>query len=97
MKITLLFIAAMTFGSATLAEQVRIPVGEQSDASSIQKPAHGISKAQVEHRFGAPQSRHGPVGNPPITFWEYENFTVYFEHDRVIHSVSKLKSNQPVR
>ena len=29
------------------------------------------------------------VGDPPITTWEYTDFLVYFEYDRVIHSVSK--------
>jgi hypothetical protein len=27
------------------------------------------------------------VGDPPITRWVYDRFTVYFENDRVIHSV----------
>jgi hypothetical protein len=27
------------------------------------------------------------VGAPPITRWDYPNFSVFFEGDRVIHAV----------
>lgn len=61
------------------------------------KPRRGISKAQVESQFGAPSSRNGPTGDPAIYFWEYSNFTVYFENDHVLHTVSKNKSNMTVK
>lgn len=41
----------------------------------------------VEQRFGAPNSRHAAVGQPPITRWDYARFSVFFENDRVIHAV----------
>lgn len=50
-------------------------------------PENGLTKAQVEERFGAPGERHAPVGNPPITRWIYDDFNVYFEYDLVIESV----------
>jgi hypothetical protein len=31
----------------------------------------------------------GPVGEPPITRWDYDKFVVVFEYNRVIHSVTK--------
>jgi hypothetical protein len=43
--------------------------------------------AAVQGRFGEPTERHATVGNPPITRWDYPQFSVYFEHDRVLHSV----------
>jgi hypothetical protein len=43
--------------------------------------------ATVESRYGAPTNRHAAVGNPPITRWDYPQFSVYFENDRVLHSV----------
>ena len=43
--------------------------------------------ASVEGHFGAPSGRHAAVGNPPITRWDYPQFSVYFEHDRVLHTV----------
>jgi hypothetical protein len=48
-----------------------------------------MSQARVEANFGTPQSRVSPVGDPPITRWEYESFVVFFEYDKVIHSVTK--------
>lgn len=79
------------------AEQVKVPVGTQSDVSRVQKPSTGLNKQSVEQRYGAPESAHGPVGTPPISYWEYKDFTVYYEHDRVIHSVSKVKSKQALK
>jgi len=79
------------------AEVVRVPVGEQNDLNSIEKPERGLSTGSVEDRFGSPISRNGPVGHPPIYFWEYDQFTVYFEDNYVIHSVSKLKSKTAVK
>ena len=53
------------------------------------KPTRGMTQASVEARFGTPSSRQAPVGNPPITRWDYPGFAVFFEYDRVIHAVSK--------
>jgi len=33
-------------------------------------------------------ARHPTVGKPPITRWDYPSFSVFFEHDRVIHAVA---------
>lgn len=53
------------------------------------KPTRGMTQANVESSFGTPQSIVSAVGDPPISRWEYAGFVVFFEHDRVIHSVSK--------
>lgn len=50
-------------------------------------PQNGLTTAQVESRFGAPEQKHAPVGEPPISRWVYDDFNVYFEYDRVIESV----------
>ena len=55
--------------------------------SALARPAHGMVMAQVLQRYGEPQQRLGPVGEPPISHWVYEDFIVYFEHQQVIHSV----------
>lgn len=53
------------------------------------KPSRGMTQANVEAEYGSPQSREGAVGDPPIERWEYANFVVFFEYDRVIHAVTK--------
>ncbi len=51
-------------------------------------PQRGATMAAVEARFGAPANRHAAVGQPPITRWDYDGFSVYFENSRVIHAVA---------
>lgn len=53
------------------------------------KPVRGMTQDRVQAEFGSPSSRQGPVGDPPITRWDYPGFAVFFEHDRVIHAVTK--------
>ena len=48
-----------------------------------------MTQASVESKYGSPASVKAPVGDPPITRWEYANFVVFFEHDKVIHAVLK--------
>jgi hypothetical protein len=43
--------------------------------------------SEVESRFGAPSQKHAAVGEPPITRWTYERWSVYFEYDRVLYTV----------
>lgn len=76
----------MAFGVAN-ADEVRVPISEQGQNAGIEVPKSGVTQASVEQKFGAPQSIQGPVGDPPITKWIYSGFTVYFEYDRVIHTV----------
>ncbi|MEN7342716.1 MAG: hypothetical protein AAAFM81_07205 [Pseudomonadota bacterium] len=51
-------------------------------------PQRGMSMQRVESKWGQPARRVAAVGQPPITRWEYDGFTVYFEYDKVIHSVA---------
>lgn len=53
------------------------------------KPTRGMSQARVEANYGEPEARRSAVGDPPISRWDYENFVVYFEYDKVIHAVSR--------
>jgi len=53
------------------------------------RPSRGMTQASVESKYGAPAAVQAPVGDPPITRWEYNDMVVYFEYDRVIHAVRK--------
>lgn len=75
-------------GVVANAENIRVPLGQQGEQNTtIERPSAGMTKAQVQQRFGEPASFKDAVGTPPISSWSYNNFTVYFEYDRVIHSV----------
>lgn len=50
-------------------------------------PGNGLSMSEVEARYGAPLQRHAAVGQPPITRWVYDDYSVYFEYQLVIESV----------
>ena len=54
-------------------------------------PRTGQSMDQVRQQFGEPRNQRGPVGEPPISTWEYEDFSVYFEHRHVINSVRHFR------
>lgn len=57
-------------------------------AASTAMPTRGMTTDQVLQRFGTPLRRVAPVGEPPITRWQYDGMTVYFEGRHVIHSVA---------
>lgn len=50
-------------------------------------PANGLSQTEVEQRYGMPRERRAAVGDPPITRWIYDDYSVYFEYNIVIESV----------
>ena len=77
--------------SGAFAEELRVPVGSQADRSQQSLPRTGMTQASVQASWGQPASVEGPVGQPPISQWHYGKFVVYFENDRVIHSVLKLQ------
>ncbi len=62
---------------------------DQSEISASQRPARGMTMANVEANWGQPLSKRNAVGDPPITRWEYTNFVLYFEYQHVIHAVTK--------
>lgn len=76
--------------SASIADRVEIPVGQQGGAENAgDVPTNGMTRERVESRFGAPQERRAAVGDPPISSWVYEDYVVYFEHDKVLRTVLK--------
>lgn len=61
-------------------------------ATAQELPQRGASMASVEQQFGAPVKKHAPVGNPPITRWDYQNYSVFFEGNTALHAVSHERS-----
>ncbi len=57
--------------------------------SGLNLPGKSQTMDQVRSQFGDPISESSPVGEPPITQWEYADFIVYFEYSHVITSVVK--------
>lgn len=76
--LTLIFAILLCFG---------MKVSADPQAGEHNGPKRGLSQHQVEQQFGAPVAVKGPVGQPPITRWDYPGFSVYFEYQTVLHTV----------
>ena len=77
------------------AENLKVPIGTQTpESQQIAHPTTGATKAQVKNQYGEPLKENPAKGKPPISNWEYAEFTVYFENDHVIHSVVKPKLHE---
>ena len=77
------FVAASTFATAGASS---LAVAQQGN-SGITTPRNGQDKITVENNYGSPLEKVSSVGEPPISRWIYSEFTVYFEHDLVLHAV----------
>lgn len=62
-------------------------IEEVRQADSMDLPPNGLNKADVKARYGEPAQVHAPVGDPPITRWDYDGWSVYFEYDLVLDTV----------
>lgn len=83
--VRILLISALLTAQPALAETLSTATGDPAAAAA--RPDRGSSMATVQSRYGEPTNRHSAVGEPPITRWDYPQFAVYFEHDRVLHAV----------
>lgn len=81
--------AAATLSLAARADVLLIDGVEESRQTANARPARGMSMERVVSRFGEPTSRQSAVGDPPITRWDYPGYSVYFEHNLVLHSVER--------
>jgi outer membrane protein assembly factor BamE (lipoprotein component of BamABCDE complex) len=80
-------LVATALAGAVSAETIVMGDGIAVRESAVAHPDRGMSMSSVEAKFGQPANRHNAVGQPPITRWDYPGFSVYFEHQFVIHAV----------
>ncbi len=83
---TLCLVAAFSAAAQNLDMS---PADQSGTFDQPGKPTRGMSQERVQAEYGSPQSTRAPVGDPPITRWEYPGFVVFFEYDKVIHAVTK--------
>ena len=77
------------FSSMLAAEQLVLPLGEQTEKSALPLPQRGMHKESVRRDFGDPEEVTDAVGEPPISQWRYAQYVVYFEGNQVIRAVVK--------
>jgi len=56
----------------------------------VPRPKPGMTATRVKKIFGKPSQTSEPIGNPPISRWQYEKFEVVFERNHVINTVLKI-------
>lgn len=88
-----LLLLATTVAAAG-ADELRIPIGSQGHQAS-RLPSHGVPVDRVRALWGEPARVHAAVGNPPITRWDYPDFSVYFEYHHVVHAVAHHRHSEP--
>ena len=88
-KLRILTVFALIFGAFGTSAAETLEMDGMAPGSASARPTRGMTAASVESKFGAPQAKDAAVGDPPISRWEYKDFVVFFEYDRVIHAVVK--------
>lgn len=92
-----LIVLMMSPLSLTWADAVpeSAPMIKHDAKPTMALPTAGMSMATVTQKFGTPKTKHAAIGKPPITQWDYEQFSVYFEYSHVVHSIQRM--NLPER
>jgi hypothetical protein len=62
-------------------------IEEVRQADRMELPTNGMKQPDVRSRFGGPAAESAPVGDPPISRWDYDGWSVYFEYDLVLFTV----------
>lgn len=95
---------SLSMATTLQAETLEMPTESASPVStptpaasgySVTLPGRGMNMTQVEEKFGPPLEKLPEVGDPPISRWEYSNFTVYFEYQFVINSILNSTAGKP--
>lgn len=82
-------VAALGAGYAASSRADTVVIDDQLAVrkSDTARPVRGTTMSAVAAKFGTPTAKHDAVGTPPITRWDYPQFAVFFEKDRVIDAV----------
>jgi len=85
-------VIALPISGLVSAEIRTTSVSQQSaDLKHLALPKNGVSKEYVAQKLGEPTRKEAAIGEPPIAVWHYDRYSVYFEHNKVIHTVLKKK------
>ena len=83
-RTVLAFMLALAFQVATADVLI---IDEVRQAERMELPKNGQSKTDIEAKFGTPAQKQSAVGDPPISSWKYDTYSVYFEYDLVLFAV----------
>jgi len=90
--------ASIALTSTSFADVLTIGVGQQAaDKQAMSRPYKGMERQDVLSSYGNPLRQTSAIGEPPISNWEFSEFTVYFEYNHVIHSVLHDDASNPIQ
>lgn len=101
MRLGFLLLSALLcapFAAIAQSNESEVPVvvvtGASAPPSSSILPTKGMNKSTVVARYGQPTAKRPPVGGssrqqPPITRWDYDDYSVFFEYDHVVDTVQR--------
>lgn len=90
-KLSAVILLALAMGLLSAVNAQNLDLSGSDKSSTFDqpgKPTRGMTQESVQANFGRPQSTIVAIGEPPISRWEYADFVVFFEYERVIHSVT---------
>lgn len=81
----LLLVSSITVADVLLLDAItEAPV---NSTEGVPRPSRGMTMDHVKGQFGEPPATHSRIGNPPITRWDYPDYSVFFEYQHVLTSV----------
>lgn len=83
LKLVVLPLMQYLLSGQAVAEELEAP------SSPVSIPERGQSQAEVAMIFGEPRRATRIAGKFSIKTWHYEEFSVYFEENQVIHAVRR--------
>ena len=82
------------------AENLDMPAMDMPDTAkpmitiNANLPTRGMDMESTQEQFGVPEIKVPAIGEPPISRWEYDGYTVYFEHEYVLHTVDRSQLDE---
>jgi len=86
-RVVIPLLSTMVLCASAASDTLIIEGLDNARVTVSQRPASGLSMETVEATWGQPKSKRAAIGDPPISRWEYPGFVVYFEYERVVHTV----------
>jgi hypothetical protein len=87
-KLVALLVPCLALNGVAMADILKIEGGDAAVVVMDNRPSRGMNQLQVLELYGEPALRNAPVGQPPISSWDYSNFSVFFEDEYVLHTVN---------
>ena len=87
MILTLMLLGPICAVSSGLLQADVLLIEEVRQSEGLGLPENGSSMEQVGMQYGEPASFSAAVGDPPISRWDYDGWSVYFEYEMVLFTV----------